>query len=368
MCCLPKVNAGGSIPPLRTNLLCCVKKTLTLRKSALPISSTLSQMQRPELISIIEKSKIFENWHWFSYHFNHVVHGRPNVLADSIIEACLECEDKIPGYAQKVISTLASVGGRENHLPDWEQLVQILAELMVVRHVLSKVWEPETQFLSEPSKTKGGKNPEIVLKNSSINLAVEVKAPALFEHQRIRTSNPEQIAARFANQKKISSLVSGDTPITLPRDNPVKDFLVSAQEKFEQFAEEPNFLGVLVVVWDDFIYEPISSLSHPECGLLTSNSFFKNADGESVVFPSVGAVVVLRHLHQIVRACQEEPLVDGIIDPLQYKTETGFPPKALIANESSHQPIDKIQDIFQALPPDLNMGAEYTHKELIWWF
>lgn len=224
------------------------------------IQTWLSNMQKQELISIIKESNIFNSWHWFSYHFEHVVRGQPNMLADSVVDACLECEAKIQGYAQRIISALASVGGRENHLPDLEQLLQVLAELMVVRHVLSQKWEPDTEFLSEPSKTRGGKNPEIVVKNSRFTLAVEVKAPALFAHQQTRTANPVQIASRFASRSRTSSLVSSDTPVTLPRDNPVKDFLVSAQEKFQQFEEEPNFLGVLVIVWDDFIYEPISSL------------------------------------------------------------------------------------------------------------
>ena len=51
---------------------------------------------------------------------------------------------------------------------------------------------------------------------------------------------------------------------TLPRDDPVKDFLVSANAKFEHFkkADAPNFVGVLVIVWDDFIWQdqPISPL------------------------------------------------------------------------------------------------------------
>jgi hypothetical protein len=55
--------------------------------------------------------------------------------------------------------------------------------------------------------------------------------------------------------------------MTLPRDNPVKDFLVSADAKFEHFKEtDANFIGVLVIIWDDFIYEPISSLISESAG------------------------------------------------------------------------------------------------------
>lgn len=56
----------------------------------------------------------------------------------------------------------------------------------------------EQMLISEPSKTKGGKNPEIVVKNSRFIRAVEVNAPALLAHQQTRTVKPVQIASRFA--------------------------------------------------------------------------------------------------------------------------------------------------------------------------
>lgn len=272
-------------------------------------------MTRDELVAIVADSRVFQHWHWFDWHFQHVLKGVPNTLADSIINACLVCEDRIPGYAERTISMIAGIGGKEKHLPDWEQLLQVLAEILVVSHVLGLDWGDATTFESEPSVERHGKNPEILVQNEHITLAVEVKAPALFSHQESRAANPEQIAARFASQDKIKELLADPEKTTFPRDNPVKDFLISAESKFEQFpmCQENNFFGVLVIVWDDFIYEPLSSLLHPSSGLLTENSFYKDAEGKPVNFPSVGAVVVIRQLHQIVRACRDEQLADGLI-------------------------------------------------------
>ena len=154
---------------------------------------------------------------------------------------------------------------------------------------------------------------------------------------------------------------------TLPRDNPIKDFLVSAESKFEQFEAEENFVGVLVIVWDDFIYEPLSSLLHPSSGLLTENSFYKDLEGNPFEFKSVGAVVVIRQLHEIVRACHDEQLADGLVHPLQYDIPHGFLPKVLVANGASDATLAQLEEIFLAFPPDPEMGAEYTPKELIWW-
>lgn len=324
-------------------------------------------MTRDDLVVIVANSGIFRHWHWFNWHFRHVLKGVPNQLADSIIKACLVCEGRIPGYAERTISMIAGIGGREKHLPDWEQLLQVLAELLVVSHVLALDWEEATTFESEPSVEKRGKNPEILVRNERITLAVEVKAPALFSHQRNRAANPEQIAARFASQDQIKALLADPEKTTFPRDNPVKDFLVSADLKFEQFREEKNFVGVLAIVWDDFIYEPLSSLLHPESGLLTGSSYYKDAEGKPVEFSSVGAVVIIRQLHQIVRACCDEQLADGLESPLQYRIPHGFPPKVLVANAVPTPGLQQLEEIFEAVAPDPKMGAEYTPKELIWW-
>jgi hypothetical protein len=55
--------------------------------------------------------------------------------------------------------------------------------------------------------------------------------------------------------------------VLLPRDNPVKDFLLSADAKFAAFkAQHLTFTSALVIVWDDFIQEPRT------CTLSTANA------------------------------------------------------------------------------------------------
>jgi hypothetical protein len=46
---------------------------------------------------------------------------------------------------------------------------------------------------------------------------------------------------------------------------------------------------MLVVVCDDFIYEPITALVHPISVLLTESSFAKDAIGSPLTFPNVDA-------------------------------------------------------------------------------
>ena len=160
-----------------------------------------------------------------------------------------------------------------------------------------------------------------------------------------------------------------DSDITLPRDNPVKDFLISANEKFDVFkAEHELFQGVLAIVWDDHIYEPISSLLNEASGLFTERSFAKDENGNVLHFPNVDAVVLIRHLHQLVRAAGDRPLPDSLKHAMDYGRDGEFPPKAYIPNPHGAGVSEKVQEAFQAYPPSPTMGSEYVPSNVVWWF
>jgi hypothetical protein len=267
-----------------------------------------------------------------------------------------------------VVDRLAAVAGREKHLPDWEQLLQLLAELHVVTQVLCWRWPEGTSFEAEPTATNSQKNPELLVKTPTVSIGIEVKAPSLFQHQQARTANSEQIASRFASMEFLAAMVHSRDEVTWPRDNPVKDFLLSANEKFASFcADDPKFVGVLVICWDDFIYEPISALSHPKCGLFTPDSFARDHADNPMLFPSVAGVVVVRHLHQLFRACRDEPLLDGCRHPLDYGDSDRFPWKAFIDNPHGRHVPDEVLRCLQARAPSVDMGAEYQPAEYVMW-
>jgi hypothetical protein len=325
-------------------------------------------MIRHDLLQIIADSRLFKHWHWFRYHFGRSLSGLPHPLAESIISACLECESKSQGFASNIIERLAAVGGRNRHLPDWEQLLQQLAELHVVHRVLTWNWASGAAFAIEPHGEGSKKNPEVVVTLPDLRIGIEVKAPSLFTHVENRTKNPTQIASRFAPKEVIDAIASTEAGVTMPRDNPVKDYLVSAEAKFAPFRQkDPNFFGILVIVWDDFIYEPISALLQTDSGLFTRNSFFRGPDGNHIVFPSIAGVVIIRHLNQLVRACRDEALMDGCRSPLDYGRAGQFPWKALVQNPWGPEvPLEAIQAL-DARPPADDMGAEYRPQEFIVW-
>lgn len=325
-------------------------------------------MTRHDLLQLVARSRVFQHWHWFRYHFSHSLNGCPHPLAEAFIEACIACENKSKGFAKASVERLASVGGRDRHLPDWEQLLQQLAELHVIHRILTWTWPAGTTFEIEPHGEGSTKNPEVVVTMPHLRIGVEVKAPSLFTHIENRGKNPTQIASRFAPRDVIEAMAKLGTGVTMPRDNPVKDYLVSAEAKFEPFRRnDANFIGILVIVWDDFIYEPISALLQPESGLFTENSFFKASDGSSVRFPSIAGVVAIRHLNQLIRASRDEPLMYGCRSPLDFGKLGEFPRKVFIQNPWGPATPTEAIEALDARPPYDDMGAEYRPQEYIMW-
>lgn len=328
-------------------------------------------MTKNEAVERFASSGLLESWHWFGYHFHFYTVGAEHPFARSIVEACLACEGHLPGFTERFARRFGAISGRERDHSDYEQLLQALAELLVVRHVVTSAWPGGTRFEMEPTTSESPKNPELGVYTADFDLLVEVKAPALLQHQEHRGTNPVQIPART---ELLGTLRDRAAPpgseVTLPRDNPVKDFLLSAESKFKPFkgvSRERPVYTLLAIVWDDHIYEPLSSLTAPQSGLFTDQSFARDDGGTALPFSAVDSVVLIRHLHQFVRASKELPTVDSIQHSLDYGHDGEFPPKALVQNPHGQTVPEPISRVFQAYPWDSLMGAEYVPADLVWW-
>ena len=322
-------------------------------------------MSRDELIEYALQSDIMKKWHYFQFHFSFYHKEIEHELCKSIINSCISCELKIEGIAKNFIDRIASINGRVKQQSDYEQLLQILAELLIVEKTLSFEWENVREYKHEPTTGESKKNPEVNIVTDNYTIGVEVKSPKIIDHMNIRASNPFQLPAR-------SPIIDfyGKEHTTLPRDNPVKDFLISADTKFKSFKETiPNYYGVLVIVWDDYIYEPISSLLSEGSGLFTEASFYIDTDKNAVKFPNIDCVVLTRHLLQIIRGTRGEPLPDEVKTPLEYGDKTVFPFKVHIVNPASSVTIpDEVMQCFQTHEPSFMLGAEYSPTDQITWF
>lgn len=326
-------------------------------------------MTAKELQEYIFASNIVKQWHFFNYHFKHLIAGVEKPLATSLLQTLIECEAACAGVGKDYIDKLAAIHGKERDTSHFDQLLQVLAELMIVHKALTFLWHNDQKFSYEPTAGNSKKNPELLVTTPDHNIGIEVKAPKKREHELKRAACEVQLPART----NLIDMVDKKTAL-LPRDNPIKDFLISADGKFKEFKKtHKNFIGVLVIVGDDFIYEPISALLAPSSGLFTENSFAKDKEGAPLKFENVDVVILTRHLTSIAEGTlieHESEMPDLYKHPLDFGQPEQFPFKVFIPNPHNLEKTtipDSVMDCFQTYLPSISLGAEYSPKEYVMW-
>jgi hypothetical protein len=322
----------------------------------------VSDEQRLRLYERLWDGPMYERWHWLAFNFAPHETGE-TLFSRLVLEAVLRCDAAMPGFADDMLGRLEIMGGNDRDMDDYERIKQWLGELLVVHHLVAWPWPGDVAFEHEPVVPGSAKNPEMAALGDGFVLGAEVKTPDLRAFGGgARQAAPWQLLARG---EVPSSAWPGGT--TLPRDNPVKDFLGSADEKFAAFRQhEPAFAGVLFIVWDDYVNEPISALLNPASGLLTPNSFDKDKHGNARTYPNVDAVVVLRHQHQFVPGMANEPPVDERRHFLDYGAPDRFPFNALVLNPHGRPLAEPVLDAVQAVPAD-QLLSEYRPSDVVMW-
>ncbi|MEU3114718.1 hypothetical protein ABZ652_11615 [Micromonospora chalcea] len=312
----------------------------------------------------IQDGPILTRWHWLGWNFSTGPEGFNHF--SSLTIAALDAVDQLmPGYAEEMIKRLEGMGGREGNMRDYESIVAWLAELLVVHHLVTYRWEGLCTFSMEPTAGNSPKNPEILIGLEGLgSLGVEVKSPDLTNHRSLRSRRPWQILAR--TELDPADL---DAAVTLPVDNKIKDFLVSADAKFANFrAADPAFRSILVIVWDDFVNEPLTALLAPSCGLLTPNSFHRDPAGNAIEYPNVDAVLLMRHQHQLRLGMANRPPAGDRRHFLDYGSYDAFPPHVLVPNPAGRVlEVKWVEALRGWRPESLSHMAEYVPGELIVW-
>ncbi len=262
--------------------------------------------------------------HMLCYFANNAARGIDLPFTTALLRVLETAEETCPGYSRKMLARIGAIHG--TGADQYEALLSILAEVYVTGGLIEKADRDgdALYFVHEPAMGQQ-KNPEFEVRVGGQWCAVEVKAARLIKNSQLRAQSDWQFCVR---------LPKGSLPLdepTLPRDNPVKDFLISANQKFKAYEEyRCGAFRALVIVWDDFCNEPIAALTSPVSGLLTPFSFNRDDNGDAVVYSYVDGILIVRHQHQLIRATRCEPHVDGIKHAFQYH-HAGFPPKAFIS-------------------------------------
>lgn len=304
---------------------------------------------------------------WLSYHLHR---GAPSEFGRNLLGALRDIDGAIPNLGTRLISELAAI----RHVPaaddaaawqaGFQQLLQLLAEVLVIRALCNAGWPEGAVLQYEPVNPTTGRRPELSVELGDQILLIEVKCPALIDHQNRRVGAEYHLPARGVAGELF--LARGEPArLALPRDNAVKDFLISADEKFRGFSQTKSVSGVLVIVWDQHLYEPISSLRHPESGLFTDNSFARTAAGDRLPFDAVGGAVVLEGLERLGAAAQETERADAT-DP--FSVNPRGMPSAWCPNRPDAVLHAGIGEALAAQPiEDLDRFAQYRPQDIIFW-
>ncbi|MCH9824628.1 MAG: hypothetical protein K0U50_04895 [Alphaproteobacteria bacterium] len=321
--------------------------------------------QCPDTIAfyLATKDLVLESgWHWLGYLYN-LPWADANMWR--FANLCVRAERRLQGLGIHYIKELAHLGGPERDECRYEQMLQLFAEVFAIDRVLVMPWGDEAQFYFEP-RGANGLRPDfrVVDKDGAYNF--EVKSPSLLAHQRLRAAASVQLPVRITKEFKTSVQMNNPDAL-LPRDNPVKDFLVSADAKFSGFPRNSG-ANILVIVWDDFIYELFGSLLSDFAGLLTNNSFFRSGD-KAVIFENVDAVICVRHMNVFQEALAERPLPDNRTDMFEL-SRNPFTPNVFIPTPWGNACPQFILESFGALMHDderLQTIAEYRMPEYIFY-
>jgi hypothetical protein len=202
---------------------------------------------------------------WMMFHFRD---GAILPFMAGLLERLVLGDYASTGYAERAIDRIAEIPRITDAAR--EALYQIVGEVYCAAGAVEIADQHGgvPVFVNEPYAASGLKNPEFEFQYQGTRYAVEVKTPGWIRHRRQRSTNPIQINTRLPGQ------VFSEEPRTLPRDNPVKDFLISADRKFAAYRERrPEPFRILSIVWDEFVNEPIAALTSPVCGLSQNAAF-----------------------------------------------------------------------------------------------
>ncbi|WP_105620029.1 hypothetical protein [Vallitalea okinawensis] len=327
-------------------------------------------MNREQLCDIINKSKIIENWHWFGYNFGFGITKRYTRFSNALVDALLIIDSKIDGYAIQMVKRIESYNNREKDIGHYEQLIQICGEIYVLKQaVIYFSGIEDISFENEPTSMTSNKNPEFIINLKGYKYGIEVKVPSLVNHINKRKENSFQLIGRMPGMLETAKKISGTDQVTLPRDNPVKSFLQSADSKFEGFKKEhANFISILFILWDDYINEPIGALLTEPSGLLLEGSFARK-DDKRIEFKYVDYIFLDRPMTNFVEDAAGRNLVDGKMNCFDYGTVDKFPHKIIIKNPDAESVVihDEIIDCFQVKENSPYLGAEYNPSDMVMW-
>lgn len=96
-------------------------------------------MTREDLLKRV-LTPLGSRWHYWEWRFDRTLRDERVPFIDALFDALLEIDRYLPGYAARTADALTALSGREEYEPHYEQILQRLAEVHVVKQLVTHVW------------------------------------------------------------------------------------------------------------------------------------------------------------------------------------------------------------------------------------
>lgn len=244
-----------------------------------------------------------ENNLFKDYSPNHLFARQETIVLNLITNLFNRLETLRQRWGDDVISDIISdklASGKINYNEDTFR--QVLSEIEVITY-FPRIMQKFLDDLKYEPKFNNNKNPEIEFSFQNNRYQIEVKSPT-FKYKEEITDGDIFINYRV-NNDRLKEISSQNITCHFPQDNKLKDYLISAQEKFssECADRKSNVFGILFVNWDNFVsfnidptFDNLDSIFfNPISGIFTENSFIVE-NNNPVRFDRVNGVLLYQRI------------------------------------------------------------------------
>lgn len=302
--------------------------------------------------------------HFLTYHFD-----KDTTFALQFIDFLCVLDRICAGIGVNLIKKIGQIRGTK--IEKYEQIVQVLCEIVIAKKFV-EAFPPEEGYNFEWEPTdKSKKNPEFLVRCADWRILVEVKSPSLTEYNQKNRAAKAQVVGRTSFMKEVIENLYGKESVALPLDNKVKDYLISAEQKFSSFTDidVPTY-GLLFVCWGERMFEAITPVTGLGSGLFTPRSYYKK-HGTAVEFPNISAVIVTQHQHLLNLLLQELPLPNGV-NGFEYGDFWAYASPAnptLCENPKALLPMPMfLQEALHTMPAGQSMDPLAQEMDFVHWF
>lgn len=213
-----------------------------------------------------------------------------NAIQRALTTLCSVSED---AYRDMIHNKLPAKAGKDY---DDHQLISAFCELSLMNTFIARSSNPKSFKYEDRCNPDSLKNVEFSIEMADFIFHVEVKTSNLVSEDRkiakaLETSgNAIILDARNPRYKEIEE--KAQYPVIGSLDRRLIDYLESANQKFRKTVSEKE-INLLVICWDDRIQQPLMALKSKKAeGLLTSQSYNKDADGNPKQYPNVDCILI----------------------------------------------------------------------------